>query len=97
MNSQENPTPLHPVPTHFVSPLHALLLPELFEALGKYTAIDETDWLFATRFAEKWKVSVADALLDLHFFDETALAKALATAQGKRARFKKPFLLLACG
>lgn len=55
-------------------------LPELFEALCKFAPIDETDWLFATRFAEKWKVSIADALIDLHFFDETALAKALAAA-----------------
>jgi hypothetical protein len=58
----------------------SLTLPELFEAIGKFVAIDPTDWHFATRFAEKWKVSVADALLDLHFLDETALAKALAAA-----------------
>jgi len=59
---------------------HTLVLPELFESIGKFVAIDETDWTFATRFAEKWKVSVADALLDLHFLDETVLAQALASA-----------------
>lgn len=56
------------------------ILPELLEALQPLVPLDQTDWLFATRFAERWKLSVADALLDLHFVDETRLARALARA-----------------
>lgn len=64
------------IPNHH----HAIVLPELFEALSRFSSLDVTDWCFATRFAEKWKVSVADALLDLNFLEETTLAKALAAA-----------------
>jgi hypothetical protein len=65
-----------------VNPNHhqTLVLPELFEALHHTSSVDATDWCIASRFAEKWKVSVADALLDLNFIDETALAKALASS-----------------
>jgi hypothetical protein len=55
-------------------------LPELFDALRSHNSIDEVDWLLVTRFAEKWKLSIADALLDLHIVDETMLARALAKA-----------------
>lgn len=56
------------------------LLCELFEALQSMVSLDLVDWHFATRFAEKWKISVADALVDLNFIDETTLARALAKA-----------------
>ena len=56
------------------------VLPELFDALQSFILFDTCDWHYATRFAEKWKLSVADAMLDLHFVDETTLAKALARA-----------------
>lgn len=56
------------------------VLPELFTALQSLINLDLIDWHFATRFAEKWKLSVADALLDLNFIDETSLAKSLAQA-----------------
>jgi|GEM_PF-648285 len=64
------------IPNHH----HAIALPELFEAISKSQGLDLTDWSFATRFAEKWKTSVADALLDLNFLDETTLARSLALA-----------------
>ncbi len=59
---------------------HAVVLAELFEALQSFTSIDLIDWHFAVRFAEKWKLSVADAIIDLNFVDETTLARALAKA-----------------
>jgi len=59
-----------------------LILMEFFEALTSMTLIDECDWYMVCQFAEKWKLSVADALLDLNFVDETTLAKALAKAKG---------------
>lgn len=59
-----------------------LALPELFECLSTFVSFDATDWQYASRFAEKWKLSVADALIDLHFVDETTLAKALARTHG---------------
>ncbi len=57
-----------------------IALPELFEALEQMTQIDAVDWDLACSFAEHWKMSVGDALLDLRFVDETTLAKAMATA-----------------
>jgi hypothetical protein len=57
-----------------------IVLPELFEALQQMTQIDGVDWTLACSFAETWKMSVGDALLDLKFVDETTLAKALAKA-----------------
>ena len=57
-----------------------VILQELFEALSHVTSIDLVDWNVATQFARRWKLSIADALLDLNFVDETALAKALAKA-----------------
>lgn len=56
------------------------LLSELFEALSNMAAIDLVDWQYATQFARRWKMSIADALLDLNYVDETTLAKALAKA-----------------
>lgn len=50
------------------------------EELKQATRLDDTDLSFAVRFAEKWKLSFADSLLDLHFVDETTLAQALANA-----------------
>lgn len=57
-----------------------LALPELFEAVGQMTSIDSVDWHLATRFAQRWRLSIADALLDLRYVDETILARALAKA-----------------
>lgn len=56
------------------------ILPEFFEALAVLTDLDPIDWSLACRFASRWKLSIADALLDLNFVDETSLAKALAHA-----------------
>jgi hypothetical protein len=58
-----------------------LYLPELFEALQQFVSLDLTDWRGITRYATKWHLSLADALLDMRFTDETSLAKALATAR----------------
>ncbi len=55
-----------------------MILQNLFEALQKEIKLDKIDWSFATRYAEKWKLSVADALLDLNYIDESTLARALA-------------------
>ncbi len=57
-----------------------IILPELFESLQQMTQLDVIDWSLACSFAEHWKFSVGDALLDLRFVDETTLAKALAKA-----------------
>lgn len=57
-----------------------IVLPELFEAMQQMSRLDLVDWSLACSFAEHWKLSVADALLDLKFVDETTLAKALAKA-----------------
>jgi hypothetical protein len=57
-----------------------IILPELFESLQQMTQLDVIDWSLACSFAEHWKLSVGDALLDLRFVDETTLAKALAKA-----------------
>ena len=46
--------------------------------LKEATALDATDCHFAVRFAEEWRLSLAEALLDLHYVDETTLAKVLA-------------------
>ena len=54
------------------------ILQSLFEALHHEIKLDKTDWIFATRYAEKWKLAVADALLDLNYVDESTLARALA-------------------
>jgi len=50
-----------------------VIMPEFFETLSTMT--------LACGYAEKWKISVADSLLDLCFVDETTLAKALAKSQ----------------
>lgn len=55
-----------------------LILKNLFDALHHEMAIDKTDWSFVTHYAGKWKLSVADALLDLFYVDESTLARALA-------------------
>jgi hypothetical protein len=60
--------------------LGAPLLPELFEVLSEQELLDEVDWTMASRFAERWKISVADALVDLNLIEESTLAKALAEA-----------------
>lgn len=57
-----------------------LVLQSLFDALTQEIKIDKTDWFIITRYAEKWKLAVADALLDLNFVDESTLARALARA-----------------
>lgn len=56
------------------------ILHQFFEVLSEMIEIDQVDWQIANRFAMRWKMSVADALLDLNYVDETTLAKALATA-----------------
>jgi hypothetical protein len=58
-----------------------LYLPELFEALQGYISLDAADWRTLTRYALKWHLSLADALLDMRFVDETSLAQALGTAR----------------
>lgn len=63
-----------------MSATQVLVLPELYAAIRSVTSIDEVDWHVATQFAERWKLSIADALLDLHFVDEDILAQALAQA-----------------
>lgn len=55
-----------------------LILPHLFEALHNEIKIDRVDWTIVTHFAENWKLSVADALLDLSYIDESTLARCLA-------------------
>ena len=62
------------------TPVRVNHLPELFEVLTLQMGIDPVDWGLATRFAERWKISVADALVDLNFVDESRLAKSLAEA-----------------
>lgn len=57
-----------------------IYLSELFEALSEIVSIDKIDWKFATNFANRWKTSIVDVLLDFNIVDETALAKALAKA-----------------
>ena len=56
----------------------AFILPNLYEALSYEIKIDKFDWVIATKFAENWKLSVADALLDLNYIDEPTLARCLA-------------------
>ncbi len=60
---------------------HFIYLPELFESVKSFVSIDEIDWHVATRYATKWRLSLADALLDQRIVDETVLAKALATTR----------------
>ena len=55
-----------------------LILPHLYDALHQEIKIDKIDWTIVTRFAENWKLSVADALLDLSYIDESTLARCLA-------------------
>jgi len=59
---------------------NVVLLRELFDVLHEEVKIDKTDWTVVTRFAEEWKISVADALLELNYVDEVALAKSLSKA-----------------
>jgi hypothetical protein len=56
----------------------SFILPRLFDALSHEIKIDRFDWIVVTQFAEKWKLSVADALLDLNYVDESTLARSLA-------------------
>lgn len=58
-----------------------LYLPELYHSLRKFVSIDVVDWHMATRYATRWRLSLADALLDLRVCEETPLAKALATTR----------------
>jgi hypothetical protein len=58
----------------------SLLLRELYEILQETVGIDKVDWHIVCRYAARWKLSVADALLDLNYLDESSLAKALAKA-----------------
>lgn len=60
--------------------LEEVVLGELFEALSQATSLDSVDWNYAAQFARRWKLSIADALLDLNYVDETNLARALAKA-----------------
>ncbi len=57
-----------------------IVLQNLFNILKEDIKIDTTDWIFVSNFAEKWKLSIADVLLDLNYVTETTLAKALAQA-----------------
>jgi hypothetical protein len=56
----------------------SFILPKLFEVLSYEVKIDKVDWIIVTKFAENWKLSVADALLDLYYVDESTLARGLA-------------------
>ncbi|KAB8031744.1 hypothetical protein [Fluviispira multicolorata] len=56
----------------------SFILPHLFEALSNEIRIDRVDWIIVTKYAESWKLSVADALLDLNYVDESTLARCLA-------------------
>lgn len=56
----------------------SFILPQLYEVLTHEIKIDRVDWTIVTKFAENWKLSVADALLDLSYIDESALARCLA-------------------
>lgn len=56
----------------------SLILPNLYEVLNYEIKIDRVDWSIVTKFAENWKLSVADALLDLSYIDESTLARCLA-------------------
>ncbi|KAB8039754.1 hypothetical protein GCL60_05685 [Silvanigrella paludirubra] len=56
----------------------SLILPNLYEVLNYEIKIDKIDWSIVTKFAENWKLSVADALLDLNYIDESTLARCLA-------------------
>lgn len=56
------------------------VLPELYATLSQSADLDLVDWKMSTQYAETWKLSVVDALLDLHFVNETILAKCLAHA-----------------
>ena len=56
----------------------SFILPHLFEALSNEIRIDRVDWIIVTKYAESWKLSVADALLDLNYVDESSLARCLA-------------------
>lgn len=53
-------------------------LHSLYEQISTEAGIDPVDWIIATKFAQKWKLSVADALIELHFVDESTMAKCLA-------------------
>lgn len=53
-------------------------LQNLYERLSTEAGIDEVDWKIALKFAQKWKLSVADALIEMNFVDESTLAKCLA-------------------
>lgn len=55
-------------------------LQNLYNELQNEARIDKIDWLIATKFAQKWKLSVADALVDLNFVEESTLARCLAAA-----------------
>lgn len=57
-----------------------IVLAELFEALSAMTSLDMVDWQYAAQFARRWKMSIADALLELNYVDESVLARALAKA-----------------
>lgn len=58
-----------------------LYLPELFEAVKNFISVDSYDWKTLTRYALKWHLSLADALLDMKLVDESSLAKALSMAR----------------
>lgn len=58
-----------------------IYLPELFDSLKEFVPLDRCDWHSLTRYATKWHLSLADALLDMRYTDETSLAKALARAR----------------
>ena len=53
-------------------------LQQLYKILNATINIDKIDWTIVLKYAEKWKTSVTDSLLDLNFVDETTLAKCLA-------------------
>jgi hypothetical protein len=51
---------------------------DFLKLLKSRIAIDEIDWQLAKIHSDKWQLSLADALIDLHFANETAVAHALA-------------------
>ena len=57
---------------------HKIILQNLYEALKAEIKIDNTDWAVITSYASKWKISVAEALLDLNIIEESILARCLA-------------------
>ena len=66
-------------------PLEPHLL-KTYDKLFQVLHFDVVDWKYIIYFANRWKLSVIDALLDLNYLDETILSKAVARS------FKIPYI-----